>query len=86
MTTRTTNWLKLVFFVFVLLVLGYALGGCAHVPPPPTEDASPICDALIGPIRYSSTNKASRRYAAPDLAPELKERNQVGVQLHCPQY
>ncbi len=44
---------------------------------------SPVCDALIGPIKYTSTNKASRRYAGPDLAPDLKKRNQVGQGLHC---
>lgn len=46
----------------------------------------PICDAMIGPILYNSTNPKSRRHAGPDLAPDLKQRNQVGQNLNCPQY
>ena len=82
----TVQAIKLLFFIVVLLFLGYLLAGCASFPPPATASTSPVCEALIGPIRYSSTSKTSRRYAGPDLAPDLKERNQVGKGLHCPQY
>ena len=46
----------------------------------------PICDALIGPIRYNSTVKTSQRYAGPALVGDLKQRNQVGQRLDCPAY
>lgn len=60
------------------------LCGCA--PMGSVESFKPVCDALIGPISYSSTNKASQSYAAPKLAPQLKRRNQVGQKLNCPLY
>ena len=55
------------------------------------DDLSPnqktaICRSLIGPIRYNTFDKTSQRYAAILLALDLKQRNQVGVRLKCPQY
>lgn len=52
----------------------------------PPKTISPICHALIGPIPYNSTNKMSKRFAAALLAMDLKQRNQVGVNLGCPAY
>lgn len=68
------------------LCLVVLLAGCAHVPDGRPTTRQPVCDALIGPIKYNSTNPKSRRHAGPDLAPDLKRRNQVGVNLRCPQY
>lgn len=46
----------------------------------------PICAALVGPIKYNTFNKASRRYAADLLAMDIHQRNSIGQQLGCPQY
>lgn len=61
------------------------LAGCAGGPRP-AKTLLPACSALIGPIRYNTYVPKSRRYAGPDLASDLKRRNQVGSYLHCPQY
>lgn len=45
-----------------------------------------VCDAMIGPIRYNTTVAKSPRHAGPVLALDLKERNQVGRELRCPNY
>jgi hypothetical protein len=68
-----------------MFVLALALGGCASSNLSVTT-LEPVCDALIGPIHYSSKNKSSPRYAAPQLAPDLAERNRVGLNLNCPSY
>ena len=62
------------------------LAGCATKAPLKTTSTTPICAALIGPIQYNSQKPASDRFAGPALAPDLKRRNQVGEQLHCPKY
>ena len=69
-----------------VLVAALALAGCATPGGAPPSSLKPVCAALIGPIRYSSTNTASRRYAAALLAKDLKTRNAVGRRLGCPQY
>lgn len=74
----------LLVFAFVIVVL--VLGGCATKAPLQTRTTTPVCNALIGPIEYNSQKPESRRFAGPDLAPDLKQRNQVGEQLHCPKY
>jgi hypothetical protein len=51
-----------------------------------TTSTTPVCSALIGPIKYNSQKPNSKRFAGPALAPDLKQRNQVGEKLHCPQY
>lgn len=76
------NWGYITLLCFLLL-----LAGCAHQPEPLRPARTlPVCDALIGPIKYNSTNPRSRRHAGPDLAPDLKRRNQVGTNLRCPAY
>jgi hypothetical protein len=65
------------------------LAGCATRTTETTT--SPTCVALganankakPGPIRYSSRNPKSRRFAGPDLAPDLATRNGVGRNLNC---
>lgn len=74
----------LLVFAFVIVVL---LSGCVTTStPPPSNRVVPVCTALIGPIQYNSQNPKSRRHAGPDLAPDLKRRNQVGQRLRCPAY
>jgi hypothetical protein len=85
MTIQRIDVVKALFFFCLLVMLASLLAGCASLPGP-VSNVSPVCEALIGPIRYSSTNKSSTRYAGPQLAPDLKERNQVGQKLVCPQY
>ena len=48
--------------------------------------SSRCADALIGPIKYNSTTKTSKRFAGSALVPDLKQRNQVGEWLGCPAY
>lgn len=70
----------------ILPLLGaLALGGCVTTSGQ-VESIKPICDALIGPIKYNSAHLASLRHAGPALAPDLKKRNQVGRKLGCPAY
>lgn len=71
----------------ISLILTLALGGCASMGPreKPTS-YQPVCEALVGPLRYTSKTKESRRYAGPDLAADLAVRNRVGKRLRCPAY
>ncbi len=73
---------------YTLAVLGLALilSGCQTTGPGRTLKPQPICDALVGPIKYNSRNVKSRRHAGPDLAVDLSVRNRVGVRLNCPKY
>lgn len=68
------------------LLVAFLLAGCATTQTLQPTDKSPVCKALIGPIKYNSTNPKSARHAGPKLAPDLKARNQVGSNLNCPQY
>jgi hypothetical protein len=68
-----------------LIVLCICLGGCATDGLGPTQ-IKPICDALIGPIRYNTYKITSGRYAGKTLALDLKQRNQVGTSLGCKGY
>lgn len=61
------------------------LTACAHMSQGPTA-LTPVCTALIGPIHYNTFKRTSPRYAARQLAPDLKKRNDVGRYLGCPQY
>ena len=81
MSDHLTFWLIVAACAFLLFVLTDCAGG-----PKPAKTLAPTCAALIGPIHYNSRVPKSRRYAGPDLAPDLKERNQVGQYLGCPQY
>lgn len=68
-------------------MIAVTLAGCGpegRLPSP--RDTSSICKALIGPIKYNSLDKDSKRFAAQVLALDLKQRNQVGVALRCPRY
>lgn len=47
---------------------------------------SAVCEALVGPIRYNTANAKSRRHAGDLLGLDLKQRNQIGQSLGCPQY
>lgn len=69
----------------ILGLLLVAPAGCDPNALAPNQRAA-ICDALVGPIKYSSTNRASLRYAARLLVPDLKQRNQIGQRIGCPQY
>lgn len=71
-------------FLAVLPLL--LLAGCVTDQLPSPSDKNAICKALQDPIKYTSTNKASRRFAADLLALDLKQRNQVGMNLGCPAY
>jgi hypothetical protein len=68
--------------VFAALLL---LTGCGVEDIPPSA-IPPICHALVGPIKYNSTNVMSQRYAAYLLALDLHQRNEIGRKLGCPQY
>lgn len=70
----------------IAAMLPLLLAGCTTSNGLRSTNTSPVCDALIGPIRYNTTNPKSRRHAGPDLAPDLKARNQVGTNLTCPAY
>ena len=59
--------------------------GCQTTGLGPAE-VKPICDALIGPIRYNTYKTTSTRFAGKALAPDLKQRNQVGEHLGCTGY
>lgn len=67
------------------IILLSMLAACQTIEAPLSQTA-PVCKVLIGPIRYNSTVKTSRRYAGPDLAPDLNRRNQVGLNLKCAQF
>ena len=84
MTRRFDSW-SFFWILFYLLLVSALLSGCATVN---TRSASltPVCKALIGPIHYNSKLKTSSRYAGPALAPDLAQRNQVGINLACPAY
>ena len=71
--------------VMVIILAAIALSGCVTDGLSPTQ-LRPICAALVGPIKYNTFNKASRRYAADLLAMDIHQRNDIGRQLGCPQY
>lgn len=70
----------------ILLPVAVLLGGCPGADELPPSAISPICKALIGPIKYNSAVLGSKRFAAALLAMDLKQRNQVGRNLGCPLY
>jgi hypothetical protein len=67
-------------------LIALALGGCAELGRLAPISPGPICAALIGPIKYNSDNNRHGRFAGKNLAPDLKQRNQVGQKLGCPAY
>lgn len=74
------------FPILILLLLMLLLSGCASGKDLRPTTTSPICEAVVGPIKYNSQKPTSRRFAGPDLAPDLKKRNQIGQNLGCPKY
>lgn len=68
------------------LLLATALAGCDPQTALGPSGFQSICTALIGPIKYNTYNKNSGRYAGRILGMDLKQRNQVGQKLGCPQY
>lgn len=78
--------LRLITIVQVVVFAGL-LAGCARdMSKLQTTSTTPVCTALIGPIKYNTQKPASLRFAGPKLAPDLKQRNQVGQSLGCKQY
>lgn len=69
----------------LILALILTLGGCATMGAG-VNSLKPTCTALIGPLKYNTYVLTSRRHAGPDLAADLKRRNQVGKFLGCPAY
>ena len=67
-----------------MLPLALAMSGCQTLSTVTSLD--PVCTALGQPIRYTSKDKASQRYAAALLAPQLAEKNRTGINLDCPAY
>ena len=68
--------------VFAALLV---LTGCNVADIPPSA-IPPICRALVGPIKYNSTNAMSQRYAAYLLSLDLHQRNEIGRKLGCPAF
>ena len=71
---------SILLFFILFLVSGCELDNLTPV------QKNTVCYALVNPIKYNTYNKNSARYAAWLLAADLKQRNQVGIYLHCPQY
>lgn len=61
------------------------LTGCGPEDLPPSA-IPPVCRALVGPIKYNSTDPMSQRYAAYLLSLDLHQRNEIGRRLGCPQF
>ena len=74
------------YYTVALLGLMVLLTGCQTTAPGRTIKPQPVCEALVGPIKYNSKDAKSRRHAGPDLAADLRVRNRVGVNLKCPAY
>lgn len=62
------------------LLVALTLAGCNE---PDAASIAAICKALVGPLRYTSENKASFRYAGKTLVLDLKQRNQIWDRLGC---
>lgn len=72
------------FYFTILLGLVLMLSGCQHTGPGRTLKPQPICDALVGPIKYNSKNPKSLRFAGQTLVLDLRLRNRIGAALNCP--
>jgi len=70
------------FLLIPVAALALTLGAC-QTPDLTHADLPAICKALIGPIRYNTYNKASKRYAAILLGLDLAQRNEVWRRLRC---
>lgn len=69
-----------------ILALALTLGACAHGKRLDGTSKKVVCEAMVGPIHYNSKNRKSAFYAGPRLAPQLRVRNRVGINLGCPEY
>lgn len=74
------------YYTVALLSLLVLLTGCQTTGPGRTIKPQPICDALLGPIKYNSKNPKSLRFAGQTLVLDLKARNYIGQRLNCPGY
>lgn len=70
--------------MIMILAMALALAGCQTTGS--TQSYAPVCDALIGPIKYNARKPGSEYHAGPKLAPQLAQRNAVGANLNCPAY
>lgn len=77
---------KIVTAAVILLALPLAACQHAELPPLNPNDKSTVCQALVGPIKYNTQNPKSQRYAGALLGLDIKQRNQIGQALRCPQY
>ncbi len=69
-----------------IVALAVVLGGCNPEQALGPAGLRSVCTALVGPIKYNTYVKSSGRYSGPVLALDLKQRNQIGQRLGCPQY
>ena len=74
--------MRRLIITFTALLL---LTGCNAADLPPSSIA-PICRALVGPIKYNTTNAMSQRYAGYLLGLDIHQRNEIGRKLGCPKY
>lgn len=74
--------------LLVAVAIGYALllTGCGDKNDLDPSTINAVCKALVGPIKYNTQKPDSRRHAGDLLGLDLKQRNQIGRELHCPQY
>ena len=82
---RAIKWVW--FAIAAVCLMGFdGPAGCQTTSGLGPTEVKPICDALIGPIRYNTYQIKSGRYAGQVLALDLKQRNQVGERLGCTGY
>ena len=74
---------KLLILPLLLACAGCVTTGTTSYRP---SDKNAVCKALKDPIRYNSQNPKSARFAGAALALDLKQRNEIGRQLNCPQF
>lgn len=71
--------------ILACLSILFFLTGCGLDDIPPSS-IPVICKALVGPIKYNSTNVMSQRYAAYLLSLDLHQRNEIGRKIGCPAF
>ena len=74
------------FKLLPALLLAASLGGCVTDGLMPISTMTPICSALVGPLKYNTFKKLSLRYAGRVLAGDLHQRNEIGQRLGCPNF
>lgn len=63
------------------MLIAMSVAGCQTASTVTTTKT--VCKALDGPIKYSSRNPKSDRFAGKALAPDLARRNRTGENLKC---